>query len=303
MFQQRVEYPAGLSAFGTSVYWSSAKTSTPSAYPSGSVSSAPAIGGAATVVANYINNADAFTVFNGRTYVIAKAGSGFTSDAIDLGAVAPMLPTTLATGVGSITGLAADATGVYFTTAGSAGSVSKVGSGAAAVAVAANRVDPVGLSIVGMNLYWGEAGTGADGAIYSAPISGGATPLVTGIVGLRFVTFDATTAYWATDAAGSSNAGKIWSAPLAGGAGKVVAGGIDAPGIASGDESALCWTSRGSGASTGSVTCMRKADGSTLVLATALPHPSFLTIDAKFVYWFEEAPFAPTLGTIRRVPR
>jgi hypothetical protein len=213
--------PDSIAADATSVYWTNAGTlATAGIAPgTGAVMKAPLGGGAATTLASDQNLPHGIVVQDAIVYW-ANEGLDTSSNGTAMSVPAQGgTPTTLASGQ-NVASLAADATSVYWTNAGSVaygGTVVKcplagcpVGSNGESVVttLASNQSLPYGIAVGGGGVYWV---TGA-GDVVTCPTAGGttATTLASGQSDPVGIALDAVSVYWTN----FTNPGTLAKVPL-----------------------------------------------------------------------------------------
>ncbi len=196
-------------------------------------------------------------------------------------------PLTLASGQNGPTGIAVDATSVYWANA-AGGTVTKVSiNGGSPVQLASGQTTPRGIAVDTTSVYWGPYVPG--GTVAKVPLGGGnPTQLASAQGSPDGIAVDTTSIYWA-NAGGAT----IMKAPIGGGAPVQLATGQNEPrGIAL-DATSVYWTTYIGG----TIMKVPTNGGSTIQLASGQNAPTGIAVDATNVYW-------TTLGggTVMKVP-
>jgi len=144
-----------------------------------------------TFIANSQLSATGVAVANDHIYWTNDGPSG-TGSVVSL-PIGPGSPFTLASGLNSPIGIAADATSVYWTSAGD-GAIAKVPVGGGSVTtLATGQSTSYGIALDAARVYWTSQ---ANGTVMSVPIGGGTTTVVaSGQSGPVGIALDATTIY------------------------------------------------------------------------------------------------------------
>jgi hypothetical protein len=170
------DYPAGLIADSTAVYWTTSGT---------------------------LASGGGFAPRTGTVMRFAFSALAEDGGASDAGA------TAIATAQSYPFAITADATNVYWTASGTVGAGYADGevmkapvTGGTPTALASGQSFPYGIAADSANVYWANnANAAAGGTLMSVPIGGGAAvTLVSGVEGPTYVAVDATSVYWTTSA-------------------------------------------------------------------------------------------------------
>jgi hypothetical protein len=169
-------------------------------------------------------------------------------------------------------GVAVDATDVYFCTVGAVKKAPKAGGAATTIATFSGAVSDIAVDAT--DVFWTDFG---NGKVWKAPKAGGApTQLASGQAGAHGIALDAANVYFT-----AQTAGNVVKVPKAGGAATILASGQQAPfGIAL-DASFVYWTNYFGGA----VMRAPLAGGAPATLASGLMGPAGVAVDASNVYW------------------
>jgi hypothetical protein len=173
--------------------------------------------------------------------------------------------------------------------------------GGTATTISSGEVNPSGIALDATNVYWSDRGYGGgDGYVKRAPVAGGAVSNIVGGLNTKpaAVAVDGANVYYATLGDFSVTGGAISSVPLGtvdggAGAGTVVAPQQNNPSFMTIDGTTLYWSNSGTfvapdgGAPNGSIVKCATPDCSNgpQTVAAAQNHPRGITHDAEFVYW------------------
>jgi hypothetical protein len=208
-------------------------------------------------------------------YVVTAAGPGANV-------------TLLASGLSNPTGLAADATSVYWTDT-ATGRVLKIasnGSASSPTTLATGMTNPAGIALDSTYVYFSEGGTGSTTIRYVPKSGGSVTTLVSGLTSVARIAADANNLYW-TDPVG----GTIRSMTKNGGTATVLATDPNSPtGIAI-DSTNVYWTQM---VKPGNVMAVPLTGGTVLTLGSPTNAPGVAS-DGTFVFWTQ---YAYTAGSV-----
>jgi hypothetical protein len=198
---------ASLAVDALNVYWVEL-------YPGGPVMKVPIDGGTPMTLAGVMGQQpsgsialDATSVYWGVTSITGcDCGPGCECGAVMSVPLDGGTPATLATSTGSVSGVAVDATNVYW---GDGASISKVPlAGGASVTLANLSFPALVVTTDGIRVYW-TMGVN-DQAIRSVPVGGGETAtLATAQIFAVGIALDATSVYWATSVLSEMGEGRI----------------------------------------------------------------------------------------------
>ncbi len=217
-------------------------------------------------------------------------------------------PASLATTTAEITGLAADATSIYWEETPSdafvnSSSVIKripIAGGTPTVLISGLRVMRGGLVLQGTELFFADTDFSTAHRLMKASTSGGAVAALASLTAVpKAIAADGTNIYWV-------DASSVNSIPVGGGSITVRANGIYATADIAVDGSSIVWTETECCAvrQNGSVKKVPIGGGAISTLITGLDNPGALTADASDVYWTEGGPYGliEGYGRVAKIP-
>jgi hypothetical protein len=222
----------------------------------------------------------------------------WTHDGLILGVpIAGGATVTLAQSIDFDTGIAVDATNVYW---GSINErvIAKMNRQSGVVTTLVSNASPAGaagitaIAVSGPSVYWLDARAG----VMTVPIEGGEpstfVPDMTGI----FLIADAANIYWSTDNADGPSPDVLMQAPVGGGQPITLASALTCPCEIAVDDCNVYWTESGDG-SNGTVSKTPRGGGAISQLASSLVRPSGIAVDRTGVYWTAFTEASPNGGS------
>jgi hypothetical protein len=273
--QDTISWPTVTGATSYNIYWSTTSGVT------------KANGTKISSVTNPLTNGG---LTNGTTYyyiVTAVNAYGESVASKEVGVTINTITTLASTG-SSPTGIALDATSVYWTEDWSGGAVKKVDktNGGTVTTLASGRSNgPASIAIDSTSVYWTEY---ASGTVNKVAITGGSvTPLASGGAANNpcGIAIDSTSVYWTAS-------GAINKVAITGGSVTPLASGLNNPTCIAVDSTSVYWTD-GSGAV--NKIGINGVPG-VMALATGLSGPYGIAVDSTSVYWTES-------GAVKKVDK
>jgi hypothetical protein len=204
----------------------------------------------------------------------------------------PSLPVVLASGQDSPTGIALDATYVYWTNnaaasdAGTGGSVNRVAIAGGSVSVLASVSFPNAVSVDTNNAYFTLAGSNGSGSAVGlvSLASTSVTTLTTAVSEAWGVTNDDAQNVYFTDYGG----GTVSLVPIDGGGVTPLATSQNHPYYIVRNGTSLYWPNNGVATNDGTINVMAVTGGTVTQLATGQNSPNGIAVDANNVYWTDD---------------
>ena len=199
---------------------------------------------------------------------------------------------TLASGQQNTSGIAVDATSVYWTDTG-AGSVMRVAiAGGSPTTLASGQGTPDVVAIDATSVYWTNEGTYAnsnnDGTVVKVAKAGGSlTTLASGQIDPIGIAVDGTSVYWTNHGSSDTN-GTVMKVAVGGGTPTTLASGQTNPYSIAVDGTNVYWTNEGTSNNSyadGTVMKAAKGGGVLATVASGQKEPHGIAIDATSVYW------------------